>query len=192
MQQKEALSAYMDGHNVNGEFTDTLCNNADLQQKWASYHTIRSVMRNEEVMLGTDFSEKMATLLEEEVIEPVATPKKGLLLKLKRWGTPLMQAGIAASVCLVAVLGVNYFNQNEEVAQAEQPVLQTMPFSNSIEAVSYNSPAKDQPTEAQLEQQQRRINALLQNHELQRRTTNNQVGLSAEEKQKAQTSAVEK
>lgn len=192
MQQKEALSAYMDGHNVNGEFTDTLCNNADLQQKWASYHAIRSVMRNEEVMLGTDFSEKMVTLLEEEVIEPVATPKKGLLLKLKRWGTPLMQAGIAASVCLVAVLGVNYFNQNEEVAQAEQPVLQTMPFSNSIEAVSYNSPAKDQPTEAQLEQQQRRINALLQNHELQRRTTNNQVGLSAEEKQKAQTSAVEK
>lgn len=191
MQQKEALSAYMDGHDVSGEFTDTLCNDADLQQKWAHYHAIRSIMRNEKVILGSDFSNKLATLLEDEHIEP-APMKKERGLTLKRWSMPIIQTGIAASVCLVAVLSVNYFNNNNEVAQAEQPVLQTMPFSNSIEAVSYNSPAKDQPTESQLEQQQRRINALLQNHELQRRSANNQVGLNEAEKQASQLSATEK
>lgn len=193
MQQRENLSAYMDGHNVNGEFTDTLCNSPELQQKWANYHAIRSVMRGEELLLGADFSAKMADLIENEQIEKAeAQPeKRGLLLKLKSWSTPLMQAGIAASVCLVAVFGVNMMNANQDVAQAEQPVLQTLPFSNSVEAVSYNAPAKEQPTVEQLESQQQRINALLQNHELQRRTTVGQVGLSAEEKQKSQTSATQ-
>lgn len=193
MQQRENLSAYMDGHNVNGEFTDTLCNSPELQQKWANYHAIRSVMRGEELLLGADFSAKMADLIENEQIEKAeAQPeKRGLLLKLKSWSTPLMQAGIAASVCLVAVFGVNMMNANQDVAQAEQPVLQTLPFSNSVEAVSYNAPAKEQPTVEQLESQQQRINALLQNHELQRRTAVGQVTLSAEEKQKSQTSATQ-
>lgn len=193
MQQRENLSSYMDGHNVNGEFTDTLCNSPELQQKWANYHAIRSVMRGEELLLGADFSAKMADLLENEEIEKAeAQPqKRGLLLKLKSWSTPLMQAGIAASVCLVAVLGVNMMNANQEVAQTEQSVLQTLPFSNSVQTVSYNAPAKEQPTVEQLESQQQRINALLQNHELQRRTAVGQVGLSAEEKQKSQTSATQ-
>ncbi|MGX2948397.1 sigma-E factor negative regulatory protein [Frederiksenia canicola] len=192
MQNRETLSAYMDGHNVNGEFTDTVCTSSELQQKWASYHTIRSVMRGEEQILGADFSAKMAALLEDEVIEAAqpTVEKKGLLLKLKRWSTPIMQAGIAASVCLVAVLGVNIVNSNNEVAQVEQPVLQTLPFSNSVQQVSYNAPAKEQPTAEQLEYQQRRINALLQNHELQRRTNVGAVVLSETEKEKSQISSV--
>lgn len=181
MQQRENLSAYMDGYNVNGEFTDTLCRSTALQQKWADYHAIRSIMRGEEQILGADFSAKMAELIENENIEKaedkadaaVAQPR-GLVLQLKRWATPLMQAGIAASVCLAAVLGVNMMNSENEIAQTEQPALQTLPFSQSAQPVSYNSPAKDQPTEVQLEEQQRRINALLENHELQRRT--NAVG----------------
>lgn len=206
MQNREQLSAYIDGHDVNAEFTETLCNDRELQQQWANYHTIRSVMRGEEQLLGADFSAKMAALLENEVIETAETSqpntqptqqKKGVLLKLKRWSTPIMQAGIAASVCLVAVLGVNMMNSNDEVAQVEQPVLQTLPFSNSVQQVSYNAPAKEQPTQEQLEYQQRRINALLQNHELQRRTNvgsqpqNGSVVLSEAEKAKAQTSATQ-
>lgn len=191
MQQRETLSAYMDGHNVNGEFTDTLCNSPELQQKWASYHTIRSVMRGEEVILGEDFSAKMATLIEEEEIERTPVEKRGLLLQLKRWSTPIMQAGIAASVCLVAVLGVNMMNAKDDVAQVEQPALHTLPFSNSVQPVSYNSPAQAQPTAEQLENQQQRINSLLQNHELQRRTVNGRVTLTEEEKQKEQTSSTD-
>ncbi|HGO5853362.1 TPA: sigma-E factor negative regulatory protein [Mannheimia haemolytica] len=195
-QQNERLSAYMDGHDVDTEFVATLTASPELQQKWASYHTIRSVMQGDEIILGADFSAKMEALLENEEIESQANVEKaqaekprGLLIKLKRFATPIMQAGIAASVCLVAVLGVNSFNANQEVANAQQPVLQTLPFSNSVEAVSYNAPANAQPTAEQLELQQRKINALLENHELQRRTNVKNVTLSEEEKQKAQTSS---
>lgn len=193
MQNRETLSAYMDGHNINGEFTDTLCQDPELQRKWASYHTIRSVMRGEELLLGDDFSAKMDALLANEEIEPVSNQpeKRGLLLKLKGWKMPMLQAGIAASVCFMAVLGVNVMQSNDDVAQAEQPVLQTLPFSHSVQQVSYNAPAKEQPTAEQLEQQQRRINALLQNHEFQRRATAGNVILTEEEKAKAQTSATQ-
>lgn len=198
--QQERLSAYMDGQAVDTGFIDTLTDSPELQQKWASYHTIRSVMHGDEVILGADFSAKMEALLENEEIESQATiaqekpmqEKKGLLLKLKRWGTPVLQAGIAASVCLVAVLGVNSIRSNDEVAQVQQPMLQTLPFTNSVETVSYNAPAHSQPTAQQLELQQRKINALLENHELQRRTNHiKDVTLSEVEKQKASTSSNE-
>lgn len=193
MQQRETLSAYMDGHHINGEFTDTLCRSPELQQKWADYHKVRSLMRGEPQLLGEDFSAKLEALLENEVIEVATTPtqKRGLLLQLKRWRNPIMQAGIAASVCLVAVVSVNMFNRNDEVATIEAPKLQTLPFSHSVQQVSYNAPVQQQPTQEQLEYQQRRINALLQNHELQRRTTTNSVILSEAEKAKAQTSATQ-
>lgn len=194
MQQTEKLSAYMDGYEVEGEFTETLCNDTELQQKWANYHCIRQVMRAEEALLPIDFSEKMAKLIEDEEIEStqsqVAQTSKGVL-KLHRWRTAFQQMAIAASVCLIAVVGVNMVNTQEEVAQVEQPVLQTLPFSNAIQPVSYNSPSKVQPSEAQIEHQQRRINALLQNHELQRRTLGEQLGGNEREKQGSQTSATE-
>ncbi|WP_084493752.1 sigma-E factor negative regulatory protein [Mannheimia granulomatis] len=194
IQQNEYLSAYMDGQGVDTDFVETLTSSPELKQKWASYHTIRSMMHGDEIILGNDFSAKMEALLENEEIDALPSEEKnkqpkGLLLKLKRWSTPIMQAGIAASVCLVAVLGVNSFNHKDEVAQAQPNILQTLPFSNSIEAVSYNAPANAQPTAEQLEVQQRRINALLENHELQRRTNN--VILTETEKEKAQTSNIE-
>ncbi|WP_373818783.1 sigma-E factor negative regulatory protein [Glaesserella sp.] len=194
MQQKETLSAYMDGHEVDGKFINTLCNSDELKQKWANYHAIRSVMRGEELLLGSDFSAKMEALIEQEEIEKTVQIEKprGLLLKLKRWGTPLLQGGIAASVCLIAVLSVNTINSSDEVAQqTEQPALQTLPFTNAVQPVSYNAPTKDQPTAEQLEYQQRRINALLQNHELQRRTNIGAVGLDEAEKAQSQTSGTQ-
>lgn len=189
MQQKETLSAYMDGQKTESGFAETLANSPELKQKWANYHTIRSVMQGEEILLGQDFSAKMEALIENESFEKQAEKTRGLLVKLKRWSTPIMQAGIAASVCLVAVLGVNMVSSNNEVAQTE-PALQTVPFSNAVQAVSYNAPAKDLATEEKLEQQQRRIDALLQNHELQKRSsTGNPTVLTEAEKVKAQTSS---
>lgn len=190
MQQRETLSAFMDGHDVDEEFINELCNNPELKQKWASYHAISSVMHGDEIILGDDFSAKMEALLENEEIESsslaVADEQpqpKGMLLKLKRWGTPLMQAGIAASVCLVAVLGVNMVGTDNDIAQADQPVLQTQPFSDSVQPVSYNAPEKDAPTAAQLEQQQNKINSLLNANELQHR--------SKPEEQKAKVESTE-
>lgn len=185
MQQKETLSAYMDGQANGTEFADTLTNSPELKAKWASYHTIRNVMQGEEVLLSADFSAKMGALLENETIESAQEKPRGLVVKLKRWATPIMQAGIAASVCLVALVGVDIMNSTDEVAQTE-PALQTMPFSNAVQAVSYNAPSKDLVTPEKLEQQHR-LDSLLQNYEIQRRTQN--VTLTDEEKAKAQTSS---
>ena len=186
MQQKETLSAYMDGQANGIEFAYTLTNSPELKAKWASYHMIRNVMQGEEVLLNADFSTKMETLLENETIESIQEKPRGLMVKLKRWVTPIMQAGIAASVCLVALVGVNIMNSSEDVAQTE-PTLQTIPFSNAVQAVSYNAPSKDLVTPEKLEQQQHRLDSLLQNYEIQRRTQN--VTLTDEEKAKAQTSS---
>ena len=51
----------------------------------------------------------------------------------------------------------------------ENPVLQTLPFNNSVQEVSYNAPTKDVATSEQVEQKNRRIGTMLQNYELQRR-----------------------
>ena len=45
--QKELLSAYIDGEEVSSELTEQLCQDTDLQESWANFHTIRVVMRQE-------------------------------------------------------------------------------------------------------------------------------------------------
>ncbi|WGE32647.1 sigma-E factor negative regulatory protein [Actinobacillus genomosp. 2] len=198
MQQKETLSAFMDGHKADDEFIDALCESPELKQKWANYHAIKSVLHGDEIILGNDFSAKMEALLENEEIESLSSNKseqsvqpKGMLLKLKRWSVPLMQAGIAASVCLVAVLGVNFMNSNSETAQLEQPVLKTQPFSDSLQPVSYNAPRHDVASAEQLESQQYKINTLLQAQQFQRQATVGAVTLTEEQKVKAQTSSTD-
>ena len=70
--QKELLSAYMDGEEVSAELTEQLCQDKDSQESWAAYHTVRSVMRKESpVLLGSDFTAKMADLIELEEVKHV-------------------------------------------------------------------------------------------------------------------------
>lgn len=179
--QKELLSAYMDGEQVDKSFTKELCDNESLQQSWASYHVARAVIRKESaVLLGADFTAKMADLIEKEEIEKLTITESQptveevqhlpFMHKFKAFFAPMAQIAVAAGVCLVAVLGVQSFNAKNDVNNApETPVLQTLPFNNSVQEVSYNAPTKDVATTDQMEQKNRRIGAMLQNYELQRR-----------------------
>ena len=75
--QKELLSAYMDGEQVDAAFTKALCNDESLRQSWATYHVARAVIRKEsEVILGADFTTRMEALIENEEIEKVALTKR--------------------------------------------------------------------------------------------------------------------
>ena len=179
--QKELLSAYIDGEQVNHELTEKLCQNAELQESWANFHTIRSVMRQEtNIFLGADFTAKMESLIASEEIQtaevtesqplPQEVENSPFMQKLKAWFMPMTQVAIAAGVCLVAVLGVQSFNAKSTVQNvADTPVLQTLPFNNGVQEVSYNAPSKDVITAEQLEQKNKRIGAMLQSYELQRR-----------------------
>ncbi|MCK9087688.1 sigma-E factor negative regulatory protein [Haemophilus influenzae] len=180
--QKEQLSAYMDGEQVKTDLTDALLRDEELQASWHSFHTVRSVMRKESaVFLGGDFTAKMADLIELEDVkkvdviavsqpEPEDAHNSAFMQKLKVFFAPMTQVAVAAGVCLVAVLGVQSFNSKNEASNLpEAPVLQTLPFNNAVQEVSYNAPSKDTLTSDQLEKKSRRIGAMLQNYELQRR-----------------------
>ena len=180
--QKEQLSAYMDGEQVKTDLTDALLRDEELQASWHSFHTVRSVMRKESaVFLGGDFTAKMADLIELEDVkkvdviavsqpEPEDAHNSAFMQKLKAFFAPMTQVAVAAGVCLVAVLGVQSFNSKNEASNLpEVPVLQTLPFKNAVQEISYNAPSKDTLTSDQLEKKSRRIGAMLQNYELQRR-----------------------
>ncbi|MFD0966848.1 sigma-E factor negative regulatory protein [Seminibacterium arietis] len=179
--QKELLSAYIDGEYVNNELTDEICQNKVLQESWANFHTIRSVMRQESnVLLGADFTAKIEMLIEQERIE-IASPtvsqptqkeinKFSFVNKFKSWFVPMTQVAVAATVCLVTVIGVQTFTTSKtEKEHQDMPVLQTLPFNNSVQAVSYNTPTNNVITPSQLEQKNKRTATMLQNYELQRR-----------------------
>lgn len=187
--QKELLSAYMDGEQVNPTFTEQLCQDAELQESWEDFHTIRSIMRKESnVVLGADFTTKMESLIATEEIQvsnamtsqplPQEVENVPFMQKLKAWFMPITQVAVAASVCLVAVLGVQSFNAKSTVQSAvDAPVLQTLPFNNGVQEVSYNAPSKDVMTAEQLEQKNKRIGAMLQSYELQRRVYADSINL---------------
>ena len=187
--QKELLSAYMDGEQVNPTFTKQLCQDAELQESWEDFHTIRSIMRKESnVVLGADFTTKMESLIATEEIQvsnamtsqplPQEVENAPFMQKLKAWFMPITQVAVAASVCLVAVLGVQSFNAKSTVQSAvDAPVLQTLPFNNGVQEVSYNAPSKDVMTAEQLEQKNKRIGAMLQSYELQRRVYADSINL---------------
>ena len=187
--QKELLSAYMDGEQVNPTFTEQLCQDAELQESLEDFHTIRSIMRKESnVVLGADFTAKMESLIATEEIQvpnamtsqplPQEVENAPFMQKLKAWLMPITQVAVAASVCLVAVLGVQSFNAKSTVQSAvDAPVLQTLPFNNGVQEVSYNAPSKDVMTAEQLEQKNKRIGAMLQSYELQRRVYADSINL---------------
>ena len=187
--QKELLSAYMDGEQVNPTFTEQLCQDAELQESWEDFHAIRSIMRKESsVVLGADFTAKMESLIATDEIQvsnamtsqpvPQEVENAPFMQKLKAWFMPITQVAVAASVCLVAVLGVQSFNAKSTVQSAvDAPVLQTLPFNNGVQEVSYNAPSKDVMTAEQLEQKNKRIGAMLQSYELQRRVYADSINL---------------
>lgn len=194
--QKELLSAYIDGEQVNHELTEKLCHNAELQESWANFHTIRSVMRQEtNIFLGADFTAKMESLIAAEEIQMAEVPESQplpqevenspFMQKLKAWFMPMTQVAVAAGVCLVAVLGVQSFNEKSTVQNAvDTPVLQTLPFNNGVQEVSYNAPNKDVITTEQLEQKNKRIGAMLQSYELQRRVYADSMNLGQNQSNK--------
>ncbi|UXI01742.1 RseA family anti-sigma factor [Photobacterium sp. TY1-4] len=99
---------------------------------------------------------------------------------LPAWLSQLGQVAVAASVSLAVIVGVQQYNGGDEtlVVSAEEsqvPVLQTIPFAGVAEPVSLtrdsirSSNHHAAPSEAQVMEQRRRINAMLQDYELQLR-----------------------
>ncbi|EOD80554.1 anti-sigma E factor [Grimontia sp. AD028] len=186
MAEKENLSALFDGDEIDQAMIDALENDQSAQQTWKSFAVTRDVMRGETPNPSWDIASNVAMALEAEpahgahsapnvvpIQEAQPTPaaaKKGM----PSWLQQLTQVGMAAAVSLAVIVGVQQYNGGEQLdpvlAASQPPVLQTIPLAGSAEPVSLSRETlQGNPTEAQLMEQRRRVNAMFQDYELQLR-----------------------
>jgi sigma-E factor negative regulatory protein RseA len=191
LKQQEMLSALVDGELQDDVLLDTLAQDGDSAAHWQHYHLIGDVMRGDAPQsVDWDISAQVALALENEpahshevsqsdnVIPLESQPKPEHVRRtLPSWLRNLGQVATAACVSLVAIMGVQQYNgtsDNVTLTSSEAvSVLETVPFAGSAQPVSLStrpSMAPSQvPSEAQLVEQRRRINAMLQDYELQLR-----------------------
>jgi len=185
MADKELLSALMDGETVDKALLAKLEREPESQKTWQNYHLIGDVMRGEAPETASwNIADKVAAALEDEpaysrtttpLTEPQPTPAQARR-RLPAWLTQLGQVAVAASVSLAVIVGVQqYGGDSGQPASEQMPVLQTVPLSGNVEPVSLTRESVRPKThqarhdEAKVLEQRRRINALLQDYELQLR-----------------------
>jgi sigma-E factor negative regulatory protein RseA len=187
MADKELLSALMDGETVDDALIQELEQDVESQDTWKNYHLIGDIMRGEAPETANwNIADNVAAALESEpahspvvmpLVEAQPTPEKARR-QLPAWLTQIGQVGVAACVSLMVIVGVQQYGDSEspDVASQQLPVLQTVPFAGSVEPVSLTreSVSAQQNKEAQLTEQRRRINAMLQDYELQLRLASEQ------------------
>jgi sigma-E factor negative regulatory protein RseA len=156
--------------------------------KFVRYAMIGDVMRSkQEATLTIDITASVAAALDNEptyamtpektaqseirsndAVNDVATPTN--VVTLSRYRKPLAQFAIAASVCLVALIGVNN-NVQQDAMPNTLPTLQSTPLTGGLSPVSLSTeqPALENASQGLRELQQQRIGALVLEHQRQSR-----------------------
>ncbi|AXF75355.1 anti-sigma-E factor RseA [Erwinia tracheiphila] len=184
--QKEQLSALMDGETLDNEVLSTLSGDVALQQCWENYHLIRDTLRGDiGQVLHFDISARVAAAIDNETFnktsplipERLPTPERYVNMpfwhKVRPWAAQIIQIGVAACVSLAVIVGVQHYNQPQNVQQqSDLPVFNTLPMMGQASPVSLGVPpenANNSNAPQQVQEQRRRVNAMLQDYELQRR-----------------------
>ncbi|RLM14274.1 anti-sigma factor [Gibbsiella quercinecans] len=201
--QKEKLSALMDGESLDNELLSSLSRDRALQQSWQSYHLIRDTMRGDiGQVIHFDIAERVAAALEKEParLVPSAVPesqpqpetwqKLPFWHKVRPWASQITQVGVAACVSLAVIVGVQQYNQPAAHSEAaETPVFNTLPIMGQPSPVSLGVPSEGLAVgsgqQQQVQEQRRRINAMLQDYELQRRLHSGDLQLEQSNPQQA-------
>ncbi|MBB1269835.1 sigma-E factor negative regulatory protein [Shewanella sp. SR44-3] len=185
---QEWVSAAADGE-VDTQTIAELAADKASHGKWKNYHMIGDAMRGElPKTFDLDLSASIAAAIE---LEPAILAPQTSQIKAQQTETPnqaikpannvsnlvplfkqLGQYAIAASVALVAVVGVQNYNQQQD-AQAPMSVLTTRPLVGSVSPVSLQTGGQQSNAQGvsneQMVEQRRRINAYIQDHMLQQR-----------------------
>ncbi|PSW18644.1 anti-sigma E factor [Photobacterium sanctipauli] len=124
---------------------------------------------------------QIATAREARVEEAQPTPQQAKRT-LPAWLTQFGQVATAACVSLAVIVGVQQYNggagddgATAVATDSQLPVLETIPFAGTAEPVSLTRDSVRSgtrhaaPSEEQVMEQRRRINAMLQDYELQLR-----------------------
>jgi len=178
---QEWVSAVVDGE-VDEQTLAELIANKDLHQQWYDYHMIGDAMRGElPKTMNVNLCASIAAAIElEPTISVLVNPKlDDITPAIKSNAIPMFkqfgQYAIAASVALVAVIGVQNYSQDSAIDMSPLPVLNTRPLLGSVTPVSLQTtPAKNNQgyTNVQVMEQRQRINAYIQDHMLQQRLNN--------------------
>ncbi|QFU21698.1 anti-sigma factor [Shewanella eurypsychrophilus] len=182
---QEWVSAAVDGETDEQTLAELAADEGSHQQ-WRDYHMIGDAMRGELAKsINLDLSASIAAAIDKEptIIAPVNKPsvsKQGqnnqtgfanVIPMFKQFG----QYAIAASVALVAVVGVQNYNQEASIDSAPLSVLNTRPLVGSVTPVSLQTGPIQQNqsfTNDQVMEQRQRVNAYIQDHMLQQRLNN--------------------
>ena len=186
----ESISALLDDEVNHSELENTLqqtsekANDVDV---FSRYSLIGDVMRNEQVLETNDsfaasIQAAIANVEQEAVEENTETEKSSVVdisthanwrsrmtQKVKDFGQSTSgrtsaQFAIAASVALVAIIGVN--NMSQSNSEYSAPVAQTTPIVSGVAPVSLGSTGvQNKPSASQMTQS--RINALIADHQQQ-------------------------
>ncbi|KHN49955.1 anti-sigma-E factor RseA [Pectobacterium fontis] len=185
--QKEKLSALMDGEAVDSELLGVLSRDDALQQSWQSYHLIRDALRGDvcENVIHLDIASRVAAAIEKEPVrlvpqaqpesqpQPAEWAKMPFWHKIRPWASQLTQIGVAACVSLAVIVGVqNYQQGNVSEHVAESGVFSTLPAMGTASPVSLGVPSENvvpHNGQQKSDMQRNRLNAILQDYELQRR-----------------------
>lgn len=193
--QKEQLSALMDGEALDQSLLSALAKDESLQKSWESYHLIRDTMRGDVAeLISFDISSRVAeaialeprnnnvsALIPESQPEPARWRRMSFFRKSGTWGAQLAQVGVAACVSLAVLVGVQHYNHpaGSQVSDSDDsPAFNTMPMMGKASPVSLGVQGDifDDGVQTQKVQQQRvRVNAMLQDYELQRRLNQSSV-----------------
>ena len=201
--QKEKLSALMDGEALDNEVISALSKDATLQRSWESYHLIRDTLRGDVgETVHFDIAARVAAAIEQEPVrnvtslipeaqpEPARWEKMPFWKKMRPWAAQITQVGFAACVSLAVIVGVQHYNQPQDAGQAaEAPVFNTLPMMGKASPVSLGVPSDSFDTNSssqQVQEQRRRVNAMLQDYELQRRLHTEQMQFDPNGPQQAQ------
>ncbi|MCF2946546.1 transcriptional regulator [Paraglaciecola aquimarina] len=172
MSQKfENLSALIDGEQLSSDdVIEAVKGDADLMQKWKSYHLIRDGLRKElPTELNFDIAANVAQALENEpaILAPKKTwrelPLVSSVIPFAKQGG---QMAVAASVAVAMILGVQQMNQTdvEQPFNAAPPILG---IKGGLSPVSFEQTRTAPKTDAI--EQKRRIQAYLIDHKEQMR-----------------------
>ena len=189
MADKEKLSALMDGETIDKALIVDLESDQESMNTWQSYHLIGDVMRGDAPETKDwNIADSVAAALEAEPahsampnlhqvnVEPTVAPieeqpkPQQAKRQLPAWLQQFGQVAVAACVSLAVVLGVQQYGGSDPAAPEQLPVLQTIPFVGSAEPVSLTRDSVSKPvSEANLQEQRKRVHALLEDYELQLR-----------------------
>ncbi|WP_228612807.1 RseA family anti-sigma factor [Alkalimonas sp.] len=192
------LSAAIDEQGLSEQQLGRLLHDEQLQQQYERYHLIGAAIRQElPKQVQVDFSVDFAARLQQEAVHQLQ-PHGSILQRLGHrfkaaansdWFKPTAQTAIAASVALMAVVGVQHYQQPfEQELMSPLPVLQTLPVAGFATPVSLSQTTVDTRLEQHAHQamleQQRRLQELLNAHHQQVRVLE-QAALLNEQSQPA-------